>query len=412
MRKPHTVHRTACVLWNRAAQTIDGWPDLIVTVPNTSRRYALGWESFPDSFRADAEAFLYRFGNQDPFSDAYAMPAKPSTVAMRRKQILQIATALVGSGQSASAIIDLATLVQLPNATLALRFFLNRAGGKQTKYLHQQALLIKTIARHWASADRDQVDALGVICRRLAVKNTGMTDKNRARLRQFDEPANVAALVNLPGRVRHEVQEDDPGGRREALRVMFALAVELLLVAPMRINNLAGLEIARHFVHTHSECAEAVHLVIPGRETKNSAPYELALPRETAAFLADYLATYHPRLSPEPSPWLFPNDRGKRRDITAFASSVADFVLHETGIRMNVHLFRYLATKLHLETYPEDIETVRQILGHRSITTTLRSYTDIKTAAAFRRYDDIIAGLREQSRVRFGRGTKRGKDLS
>lgn len=79
---------------------------------------------------------------------------------------------------------------------------------------------------------------------------------------------------------------------------------------------------------------------------------------------------------------------------------------------MNVHLFRYLATKLHLETYPEDIETVRQILGHRSITTTLRSYTDIKTAAAFRRYDDIIAGLREQSRVRLERGTKRGKDLS
>ena len=146
--EPHTVHRTACLLWNRAAQTIDGWPDLIVTVPSTSRRYALGWEGFPDSFRTDAEGFLYHSGNQDPFSDAYAVSAKPSTVAMRRKQILQIATALARSGQSASVITSLATLVQLPNAILALRFFLNRAGGKQTRYLHQQALLIKTIARH------------------------------------------------------------------------------------------------------------------------------------------------------------------------------------------------------------------------------------------------------------------------
>ena len=233
-----------------------------------------------------------------------------------------------------------------------------------------------------------------------------MTDKNRARLRQFDEPTNVASLVNLPARVLHDVRRHDLGSRREALRVMLALAVELLLVAPMRINNLAGLELARHFVHTRSVPAGAVHLVIPCQETKNSTPYELALPKETVVFLSDYLATYHPRLSPAPSPWLFPNDYGERRDITSFATAIADFVMHETGIRMNVHLFRYLATKLHLQAYPEDIETVRQILGHRSVTTALRLYADIKTASAFRRYDDIITGLRERSRIHLERGTK------
>jgi integrase len=410
VRQPHIVHRTACVLWNRAVQTIDGWPSLIVTVPSTGRRYALAWENFPDSFRVDADAFLHRLGNQDPFADDYAVSAKPSTVAMRRKQILQIATALVSAGQPTSAVTDLATLVSLPNAKLALRFFLDRNKGKQTKYLHQQALILKTIARHWVKVDSDHIEELGKFCRNLAVKNTGMTDKNRERLRQFDNPANVDALLNLPSRVLREIRQKDPGGRREGLRVMFAYAVELLIIAPMRIDNLAGLEIARHFKRTHNGPTGTVHLVIPAHETKNATPYELALPKETTAFLADYLASYHKRLSPEPSLWLFPNEQGQRRNTTSFATDIQQFIMRETGIRMNVHLFRHLAAKLHLEAHPEDIETPRRILGHRNVTTTLRSYAETKSAAAFRRYDGVIAGLRDRSRIPIVSKTLQGRD--
>ena len=242
VKKTWTVYRTACVLWNRAGETLSGWPELVVAVPSASRRYALAWDDFPGSFRADAEAFLYRLGNQDPFADDYAAPAKASTVQMRRKQILQIATALTCSGRPAETITDLTVLVELDNAKQALRFFFDRAGGQSTKYLHQQALLIGTIARHWVKAKADHVQALGGICRRLAIKNTGMTDKNRARLRQFDDPANVDALLSLPRRVLRQVQREDRGLRRDALRVMLALGVEVLIVAPMRVNNLAGID--------------------------------------------------------------------------------------------------------------------------------------------------------------------------
>ena len=366
-------------MWNRAAATIAGWPSLTVPVPNRSRRYARDWSEFPASFRADADAFLDRLGNQDPFADDFAPPAKPGTVHMRRKQILQIATALAAAGHPIEGITGLAVLVELPNAKLALRFFKDRAGGEVTKYLHQQALLLKTLARHWVKAPADQIEAIGGICQRLAPKHTGMTDRNRTRLRQFDSPTNVLALVKLPARVLREVRQNDPGGRREAVRVMLALAVELLTMAPVRIDNLASLEIARHFVRIRSGTTTMVHLVIPAAETKNGAPYEMALPQETAAILASYLATYHPRLSPAVSPWLFPNDQGACRNTTAFASALSHFVMRETGIRMNVHLFRHLAAKLHLEVYPEDIETARRVLGHKSATTTLRSYAEVKS---------------------------------
>jgi len=174
-KAPHTVYRTACVLWNRAAQSIAGWPTLTVPVPSGSRRYARDWADLPDSFRSDANAFLDRMGNQDPFADDYAPSTKPSTVHMRRKQILQVATALAASDFPIHDITGLAVLAEVANAKLALRFFLDRTGDKITKYLHQHALLLKTIASHWIKAPPAQIEALSAISRRLAPKHIGMT---------------------------------------------------------------------------------------------------------------------------------------------------------------------------------------------------------------------------------------------
>ncbi|MDA8250224.1 MAG: site-specific integrase [Rhodospirillales bacterium] len=393
---PDTAYRRTCTLWNNAVRTVPGWPDVRVALPGDSRRYALDWAAFPESFRADAHVFLYRMGNQDPFADDYAVSVRPSTVQLRRKQILEIATALVRSGVPASTVTGLATLAALPHAKLALRFFLDRAGGTPTKYLHQHALLLKTIARHWVKADRDHVEALGELCRRLAVKHTGLVEKNRIRLRQFDNPANVVALVTLPRQVMDDVARHDDGDRRVALRAMLAVAVELLIAAPMRADNLAGLHLDRHLVRTRAGAAKTLHLVIPAEETKNGAPYEMQLPVETERLLATYLARYRSRVSPEAaSPWLFPNAAGERRSTIAFTQSICAFVRRETGLRMNVHLFRHTAVKLHLEAHPEDIETARRLLGHKSVTTTLRSYAETRTAAAFRRYDEVLRRLRE-----------------
>jgi integrase len=64
---------------------------------------------------------------------------------------------------------------------------------------------------------------------------------------------------------------------------------------------------------------------------------------------------------------------------------------------VNVHLFRHLAVKLSLMENPEDIETPRRVLGHRSINTTLRAYSEMRSVEALRRYDNIIARLRDKS---------------
>jgi integrase len=96
------------------------------------------------------------------------------------------------------------------------------------------------------------------------------------------------------------------------------------------------------------------------------------------------------------SPWLFPNAQGERRSIGGFGAQIADFIFEETGLRMNPHLIRHAAAKLYLAAYPEDIETVRQLLGHKSINTTLRAYVEFKSGIAYKTFDALIERLRQE----------------
>jgi integrase len=194
--------------------------------------------------------------------------------------------------------------------------------------------------------------------------------------------------------VLRRAKQEDAGSAAEARSVMLALAVEFLLVAPMRVGNLTGLEHDRHLLEIGSGRSRNRHILIPAQETKTGVPFEMLVPAESAALLDVYIETYRPRLCAGPSPFLFPSGKGGRRDTISFSSAISRFIEKETGIKMHVHLFRQLAGKLHLDAHPDDLETVRRVLGHASSTTTARYYAELRIDQAFGRYDQTLAGLR------------------
>ena len=395
IRTGDTIVRRASALWNSVAGA--GSNELSsVAVVEGKGGYSLEWSVFPASLQADVEAFLGRLGSDDPFAEVYVPKVRASTVAVRRMQLQQLASALVHAGQPIEGVIDLKTLVQFDNAKLALEFLYNRAGRQRRKYLHKQALLLKTVARYWVKdAPPTEVEGLTRICRYLAVKETGMVEKNRVRLRQFDNAANTRALLNLPRRVFAELRRHDDGSRKVAVCAMKALAVELLIAAPIRADNLAGLRVGENLVRIQVGKSRTRHLVLSAEETKNHAPYQVQLPPEADRLLEIYLQRFHGRLSGTDSEWLFPNPMGERRSTVAFAQLICRFVEAETGIRLNLHLFRHTAVKLLLDANPEELETARRLLGHRNINTTIAAYAEAQSASAFRRYDAVVAGLRE-----------------
>jgi integrase len=76
-------------------------------------------------------------------------------------------------------------------------------------------------------------------------------------------------------------------------------------------------------------------------------------------------------------------------------------------LRVHPHLFRHLGAKLYLDANPGEYETVRRVLGHRSLQTTIDFYTGLETPAAVRHFDKTILNLRIESTAEGAKRTKR-----
>ena len=61
-----------------------------------------------------------------------------------------------------------------------------------------------------------------------------------------------------------------------------------------------------------------------------------------------------------------------------------------TGLRITVHQFRHAAAAIYLKHRPGDYETVRRLLGHRDIMTTIRFYCGLQTMQATEQFGKLI----------------------
>jgi integrase len=351
----------------------------------------------PRSFRNEVEAWLSRLRGDDLLAEEGPDdPLSPATIKARRFAVLQLASALVQRGHEVEAVDSLACLVDMDHAKEALAFFLERSGNDKTSQIHGLAYTLKLIAEKWLKVDAGHLAQLKTFCRRLNPGRTGLTDKNRARLRQLDDDRNKALLLDFPRRQLEQARRMDPGSKRAALKVQIGLAVELLLMTTIRVGNLAAINIERHLHRSRSSRKGIVHLVIPAAEVKNREDLEFELPQETAELLDLYLEEFHPRLTGGPSPWLFPGRNGKPKRGTGLSTRIKDQVGKATGLVVNAHLFRHITAKLYLDANPGGYEVVRRVLGHRSMDTTTSFYTGLETAAAARHFDDEILKIRKR----------------
>ncbi len=61
---------------------------------------------------------------------------------------------------------------------------------------------------------------------------------------------------------------------------------------------------------------------------------------------------------------------------------------------MSAHRFRSLVGYLYLKRHPGDYETVRRLLGHRNLTTTITYYVPLQQDEANRAFESTIAEIR------------------
>jgi len=386
-------HRQVVTFWNEAAASLPGWPTLRLTPPAQSTRAShLALSAFPESFRRDLEEHLAWAAGADTFaSDAPKRALKPSTLRLRREQLRIAASILSRALGSPDQVVSLATLVRPDNVKIILTGMLKN--GQATDYARGAAISLGAVAEHWVKVSPADLAELKRLRSRLGTTAPGLTAKNRALVRQLDDPRIFEKLLTLPDTLRGQVKSQRLSPSRRLQRVQIALAIDLLLAAPMRHANLANLRLHEQIVWPAGRDG-TVFLQFRDQEIKNGEPLEYAIPDRVKAALHDYLDRYRAPIAPRDERALFVRADGSPLKPEALRDGITKAAQRELGIRITPHQFRHLAAKVVLDAHPGALNLVKDLLGHKSLKTTANAYAGLRTREAGREYDKLLTGHR------------------
>ncbi|HVS08811.1 MAG TPA: site-specific integrase, partial [Planctomycetota bacterium] len=159
--------------------------------------------------------------------------------------------------------------------------------------------------------------------------------------------------------------------RREQLALRDTLLCAVLSVCPIRLRNVAMMELDRHLYRLGDEW----HLRFNVHETKTAQPIHLVLPRELDPFLDVYLDEGRPKIpGTADGAHVWPACKGRPMAEGTIYAAVRKRSRELLGVALNPHAFRGIAATFLAESTPADALHARPLLGHRQGETTERYY--------------------------------------
>ena len=173
-----------------------------------------------------------------PEQTRFAADARPralaaQTVKLHQNQVHAAVTALVESGISPTAITSLTDLVTVENFRRILRWRLQMVGGRENAFNRDLARTLVEIARRWVKVDGAVLEELKRLASKVPEPLSGLTEKNKAALRQFDDPDNLRRLLDFPNRLWAEVKRETEPNVGTLVKAQAALAVGILCYMPI-----------------------------------------------------------------------------------------------------------------------------------------------------------------------------------
>jgi integrase len=434
--------------WAVARRDVPRWPQVELHRVGMRDQYAIAWDKLTPSFQAEAQHFLdglaagpgalFKGGN--PFRNLVKatkdaqLPASgggnggrksprsapralaPRTIETRRWQIQVAVTALVASDVQIGSITSLAMLVTpLANPISILHFHRERLRNRSLEKgvaVEDQDLkssklkgigeLLRQIAKFEAKLPRDELaELMEYIAMVSPEEQTGMSEKNRIRLKQLFAQPTYSVLLNLPAAWVNEPmlpKNATMTPRDAALLVMYAAALEVLMFLPLRRNNLLQLKLDVH-LRRPSPNALINEIAIPASMVKNRNPILWPVETDSARLLDIYIRKYRPLLAKEGNDYLFPGIGDSHRNDPGFGSEFAARVSAQIGAEFNCHLVRHFAVVRYLRKNPGAYEIAANILGHKNPETTRKFYCGLELDAAARHANALLTEERRTTKV-------------
>jgi integrase len=349
-----------------------------------------GWLELPEIFRSDVEAWIASRQNPDPFDEADDRPARPigkGTARLHREHLRLAWHILNEAGNPPS---NLTELVAPERVKTVLRHYHDEAGGKPCSFAETTAVIIKSVARYHVRVGLEHQAQLKRIASKLPATPHDLTEKNKTLIRFFDDERNVARLLGLPDLLMREAMRRIEAGERFAeVPAQAAIAIAILIAAPMRSQNLIALVSRAHLFESDGKNAK-MRIIIPKAETKTGKQdLVFNLDADTSGLIRFYRTRILPLLGADPNGPLFVGSSGKTLGQASLAGTITKAIRTHLGIHMTPHQFRHLAAAIYLKAHPEDIETVRQLLGHAWTKTTM-VYAGLSGERSSRAWQDVL----------------------
>jgi integrase len=392
----NALRRVLARTWNANVGTIPGWPAHQLTEPPLKAALELAWEQFPEGLRHDVERYLDSLTRvRRGHTGKRIRPLKPSTLRQRRVELLAAARMAVKEGAPIDSLNSLSALLAPEVAEKVLDAYWRRNGESPELFTINLACRFLAIAKEMKCLDEEACERLEQMRQDLEDhRRGGLTEKNIAFLRQVLTPGVWDRVVKLPFALMAAARRLQHAPVRAAVLAQLAVAIGILSVAPVRLANLTAIRIGTNLIKPGGPDSD-YWLAFPDYDVKNRVKLDYPLKRYLTRLIDEYVHDFRPTLLRGSSEdWLFPGEFGGAKHQVCLSSQICKRIYQETGIRMTVHQFRHAAGAIILLHRPGEYELVRQLLGHRSVQTTINCYIGLESIRASEIFGEIVMKMR------------------
>ena len=216
-------------------------------------------------------------------------------------------------------------------------------------------------------------------------------DENLKLIRQVLTDGVWSEVISLPNVLMQQARSaKDHAPIKAAVSAQLAVAVGILTVAPIRVCNLANIELGQNLIKPGGPNTP-YWLVFPHYDVKNRVDLNFRFDQRLTDLIDEYVHEFRPALlRGTNASWLFPGEGGQPKDKLLFSKQITERIQKATGLRLTVHQFRHAGAAFYLKHRPGDYETVRRLLGHRDLQTTIRFYCGLETMQATDEFGKLI----------------------
>lgn len=391
-----SYHRALVRHWNAGVAGIPGWPNFRLTEPPYERRFSgptLG--NFAQGLRDDIDAYCERIGKRHRTASGKILrPCKQSTIDTRRRELIAAVRAAVEAGIPLEELRSFRDLLRPDRVEIIIEHYWKKNGENPTLYTIDLASKLLALARSEAlcAVEIERLDEIRITLEQY--RTTGLTEKNRRLIRQIAQSDVWREVVRLPHRLMVEARANrKTKPLRAAVTAQVAIAILILIRAPVRMLNLASICIGINLIRPGGVGAPYM-LVFPDYDVKNGVPLEFAFDKSTTALIDEYIYQHRPHLMRGLNhDWLFGGEGQGPKSTKTLSDQISDRLWKELGLEVTPHQFRHAAAYIILKADPGNYELVRRVLGHRSITTTHNFYIGLETLEATRLFGEMVTGL-------------------